>query len=416
MYNENFEYIISHFKNGDEPYLGTIHVNGNHINKSILRPLLRALTDEDAEKLRNMCGNDSGLKYRIDNRKVILKSDDKTFERNESVDTLFDWLKTRKGWVSVIKRELKRRFDYMDWKDQVRVMRLFLFTAKTDREWCYKRMRRWWNDEVKEDLMACWEKYHDELAAEVVARYAPMDFVMQNESELARLSPTDLCLRTGRLDYMAEDLSSDQKFYSYVYVLSKLKPFLSYDEQKVLLYKAVAFDLLSYTYDLFSSQNDKYQFHGNLTSFLISAFGKMACPDIIVEYEMWRNDCLEAAASVIALKDWPSEGRAFLCKNAIRFKTFVTSLPIVSDNIRILYDVLSEKVTIEDFEAKSKEFIGREQYQLMILRKLHIIDLIIKDSENIDVWAKLSELHIFPFEFIVMSDKLNGFDDLRFPF
>ena len=277
-------------------------------------------------------------------------------------------------------------------------------------------MRRWWNDEMTEDLMACWEKYHDELAAEVVARYAPMDFVMQNESELARLSPTDLCLRTGRLDYMTEDLSSDQKFYSYVYVLSKLKPFLSYDEQKVLLYKAVAFDLLSYTYDLFSSQNDKYQFHGNLTSFLISAFGKMACPDIIVEYEMWRNDCLEAAASVIALKDWPSEGRAFLCKNAIRFKTFVTSLPIVSDNIRILYDVLSEKVTIEDFEAKSKELIGREQYQLMILRKLHIIDLIIKDSENIDVWAKLSELHIFPSEFIVMSDKLNGFDDLRFPF
>ena len=392
MYNENFEYIISHFKNGDEPYLGTIHVNGNHINKSILRPLLRALTDEDAEKLRNMCGNDSGLKYRIDNRKATFKLDDKTFERNESVDTLFDWLKTRRGWVSVIKRELKRRFDYMNWDEQVRVIRLFLFKAKTDREWCYKRMRRWWNDAVTEDLMACWKKYHDELAAEIVVRYAPMDFVMQNESELARLSPTELCLRTSRLEYLDEKLNWVKDFREYIYVISKLKPQLSYEKQRNLLYRVAAIDLFYFTYNLYSNPGDAYQFYGNLTSFLISAFGKMGCADIIMEYEKWRNDCLRVADNIISLKNWSEEERVCICKNAIRFKTFIMNMPIVSDCIRVMYDVLTGNVKFEDFKVGYEKLTHMEKYQLYILKSLNDIDLVIKDIYPIDV---LGELGVF---------------------
>lgn len=401
MYPENLEYIISHFKNGDEPYFGTIQVNGSHINKSILRPLLRALTDEEAEKLRKMCKDDSELIYRINHRNTVFTSEAKTFERNESVDTLFDWLKTRKGWVSVIKRELKRRFDYMDWMEQVKVMRLFLFKTKTDREWCYKRMRRWWNDEIIEDLMACWEKYHDELAAEAVARYAPMDFVMLHESELARLSPADLCLRTGKLEYLADDLSSPRKLYSYIHVLSKLGQRLSYDNQKMLLYRAVAFDLLAYAYDLFSVTTASYHFYGNLTSFLISAFGKMGCADIIVEYEMWRNDCLDAAESVISLKIWPSEGRAFICKNAIKLKTFVTHLPIVCDNIRILHEVLTEKMNRDDLD-KIVNPTKNEEEQMWVLYNLRDIDVMIENVDNLDVWYKLKDLGFSPTDFDVL--------------
>ena len=50
MYNENLEYIVSHFKDGVEQSLGTVFVNGKNVSKSVLIPLINALSDEEAEK------------------------------------------------------------------------------------------------------------------------------------------------------------------------------------------------------------------------------------------------------------------------------------------------------------------------------------------------------------------------------
>lgn len=402
MYNENLEYIISHFKDGVETSFGTVFVNGKNVSKSVLIPLLNALSDEEAEKLKEMCGNDFRLRELIDKRDVSLQ-DDKVFERNESVATLIEWLNVRKGWASKVKSELKRRFDYMSWEEQVSVMKV-MFKTKVDRKWCYKKMRYWWNDAFTEDLMACWEKYHEENAAEVVARYAPMEFVMKYEDELARLVPATLCLRTGKMSYIEGKLNSEQECYSYIFVLSRLKPQLEYEAMKKLLYRVVAFDLLSYSQSL--SIIGINQFYGDLTSFLISAFGKMGCADIIVEYEKWRNECLSKANGFILLKKSTVESIPLDYENAIRFKTFITNLPIVSDNIRLLYDVLTGKETIKGLQDRYEGFTENEKRLFNVLQSLWSSISFMIDSDNKDVLMRPTK------DCVIYSD-LDAFEMLR---
>ena len=81
MYNENLEYIVSHFKDGVKSGLGTVFVNGKNVLKSVLIPLLNALSDEEAEKLKGMSSNDFRLRELIDKRGVSLR-DDNVFEWN----------------------------------------------------------------------------------------------------------------------------------------------------------------------------------------------------------------------------------------------------------------------------------------------------------------------------------------------
>ena len=402
MYNENLEYIVSHYKDGVETSFGTVFVNGKNVSKSVLIPLLNALSDEEAERLKEMCGNDFRLRELIDKRGVSLQ-DDKVFERNESVATLIEWLNVRKGCASKVKSELKRRFDYMSWEEQVSVMKV-MFKTKVDRKWCYKKMRYWWNDAFTEDLMACWEKYHEENAAEVVARYAPMEFVMKYEDELARLAPANLCLRTGKMSYIEGKLNSEQECYSYIFVLSRLKPQLEYEAMRKLLYRVVAFDLLSYSQNL--SIIGINQFYGDLTSFLISAFGKMGCADIIVEYEKWRNECLSKANGFILLKKSTVESISLDYENAIRFKTFITNMPIVSDSIRVFYDVLTETVTFKELEDRYESFTEDEKEQINILKFIirpKLIDFLPKEED----WVLLKKMSISPDDFDIVSPFVN---------
>ena len=81
MHNENLEYIVSHYKDGVETSFGTVFVNGKNVSKSVLIPLINALSDEEAEKLKEMCGNDFRLRELIDKRGVSLR-DDNVFEWN----------------------------------------------------------------------------------------------------------------------------------------------------------------------------------------------------------------------------------------------------------------------------------------------------------------------------------------------
>ena len=404
MYNENLEYIVSHFKDGVETSFGTVFVNGKNVSKSVLIPLINALSDEEAERLKEMCGNDFRLRELIDKRGVSLQ-DDKVFERNESVATLIEWLNVRKGWASKVKSELKRRFDYMSWEEQVSVMKV-MFKTKVDRKWCYKKMRYWWNDAFTEDLMACWEKYHEENAAEVVARYAPMEFVMKYEDELARLAPANLCLRTGKMSYIEGKLNSEQECYSYIFVLSRLKPQLEYEAMKKVLYRVVAFDLLFYCRGVLNFVNS--EFYGDLTSFLISAFGKMGCVDIIVEYEKWRSECLGKAEDLISLKKWPDGDKFVVYKNAIKLKTFIINLPFVSDNIHILYDVLIEKVKIKEVYDRYESLTKDEKNQFNVLRDLwYAAPLAMENGVEVGDRGKLEDLGICSDDFDVVTQFTN---------
>lgn len=57
------------------------------------------------------------------------------YKRNTPVNTLLKrYLDKKSGKVSEARREIKYRFDYLDWSVQKRILTAFLASGKTDRE------------------------------------------------------------------------------------------------------------------------------------------------------------------------------------------------------------------------------------------------------------------------------------------
>ena len=81
--------------------------------------------------------------------------------RNRPIASLIKlYLDKKSGKVSEARKEIQKRFDYLDWKDQKRIILAFLQSGKSDREWAYGKIYRQWDVCYFEPVKALWQKYH----------------------------------------------------------------------------------------------------------------------------------------------------------------------------------------------------------------------------------------------------------------
>ena len=101
--------------------------------------------------------------------------------RNRPIATLINWFNDkRSGKVTDARKEIQKRFDYLDWKDQKRIILAFLQSGKSDREWAYGKIYRQWDDCYLEPVKALWEKYHENVCTWSVIQHFPIEYVRQN--------------------------------------------------------------------------------------------------------------------------------------------------------------------------------------------------------------------------------------------
>ena len=61
-------------------------------------------------------------------------------KRNTPIATLIkNFINKRSGRVTESREEIQKRFDYLDWKDQKKIILAFLDSGKTDRQWAYSK-------------------------------------------------------------------------------------------------------------------------------------------------------------------------------------------------------------------------------------------------------------------------------------
>ena len=59
-------------------------------------------------------------------------------KRNTPIATLIkNYINKKSGKVPESRKEIQRRFDHLDWKDQKKIMQAFLESGKADRLWAY---------------------------------------------------------------------------------------------------------------------------------------------------------------------------------------------------------------------------------------------------------------------------------------
>lgn len=64
-------------------------------------------------------------------------------QRNRPIATLIKWYSDKKsGKVSDARKEIIRRFDYLDWNVQKKILMAFLDAGQSDRQWAYRKIYR----------------------------------------------------------------------------------------------------------------------------------------------------------------------------------------------------------------------------------------------------------------------------------
>ena len=119
--------------------------------------------------------------------------------RNTPVRTLIkNFTDKKSGKVSEARRELIRRFNYLDWKDQKRLIPIFLDSGKTDRDWIYPKLLNLWDKSFEKQVRERWEELHEYKCSWAVIRHLPETYVMEHIDELkGGRNYFFICMRLG---------------------------------------------------------------------------------------------------------------------------------------------------------------------------------------------------------------------------
>ena len=106
-------------------------------------------------------------------------------QKNRPIATLIKlYIDKKSGKVSDARKELQKRFDYLDWKDQKRIIFAFLQSGATDRQWAYGKIYSQWDKCYLKPIKALWEKYHEDMCAWSIIQHFPIKYVQKNAIQL----------------------------------------------------------------------------------------------------------------------------------------------------------------------------------------------------------------------------------------
>lgn len=110
-----------------------------------------------------------------------MTNNDDIGRRNTPIATLIkDYINKKSGKVSDSRKEILWRFKYLDWKDQKKIIRAFLDSGKTDRQWAYSTMLDYWDKSFEPKVKELWEQFHEERCSWAVIRHFPVKYLSQN--------------------------------------------------------------------------------------------------------------------------------------------------------------------------------------------------------------------------------------------
>ena len=137
-------------------------------------------------------------------------------KRNNPITKLIrNYVNKKSGKVSVSREEIKWRFDYLDWKDQKKILTAFMESGISDREWAYSKMLDNWDDSFQPKVKELWETYREYKCSWSIIRYFPLEYIKEHIGEF-----TDerdyyfICLRLAKdKDYTLDRTKLTDKDY-----------------------------------------------------------------------------------------------------------------------------------------------------------------------------------------------------------
>lgn len=242
-----------------------------------------------------------------------------TKKKNTPVATLIKrYLNKKSGKVTDSRAEIQWRFDYLDWKDQKKIMLAFLDSGKTDRQWAYLKLLDFWDEAFEEKVKALWEQYHEDKCAWVVIRHLPVEYIVQNMDKFTgRRDYYFICLRLARdKNYVIDkDKLNDKDYLAVLYhTCRSVDP----DEAEDILYQTVHKVCMTYfawyeTWVLNRYQNIEVgsivtPINYNPVSHVLYYIRKLNCDFVVERFGEWNATVQEAIAKSPEYKKLLKEG------------------------------------------------------------------------------------------------------------
>lgn len=161
-------------------------------------------------------------------------------KRNTPIATLIkNYINKNSGKVSDSRNEIQRRFDYLDWKDQKKIVLAFLESGKTDRQWAYSKALDFWDKSFEPKIKELWEQLHEDKCSWVVIRHFPVKYLSQNINKFTgERDYYFICLRLAEdKDYVIE--KDKLSLTDYPAVLYHTGRSIDMEEAENLLYESV---------------------------------------------------------------------------------------------------------------------------------------------------------------------------------
>lgn len=159
-------------------------------------------------------------------------------KRNRPVAMLLKQFCNKKSKrVSEARKELQKRFLYLDWTQQKKIIQAHLLSTKADRYWIYPKMLSLWDKSFKDTIQALWEEYHEERCSWLVIRYLPIEYIMEHFDELSfGRNYFFICLRLGNhTDFTINKLHLQP--LEYIYLVHHFSLSIATDEAMEIMYQ-----------------------------------------------------------------------------------------------------------------------------------------------------------------------------------
>ena len=139
-------------------------------------------------------------------------------EKNLPISTLLRYYTTPgSGKKDYACKNLKKRFDAIDYNYQRKILSAFLESNKTDRQWACKKLYYKWDPLFIKRIKNCWFKYQEKCLAFVIVKHFPSSFIIKELDHLSKLVDYwALCLRLGKHKSFIikwNKLSLEKEFY-----------------------------------------------------------------------------------------------------------------------------------------------------------------------------------------------------------
>lgn len=154
--------------------------------------------------------------------------------KNENIDTVLKhFLNKKSKKVVESRKELKKRFEYLDFQDQKKIINAFLASPNSnDVEWGGHKAGLHWDNCFIEPLTKAFERklYLDVVIT--IIRHFPIEFVKEHEEVLASRNKEDLCIRLGNEPGFSLD-KYELYIFEYLYILASLKREVPESEEEI---------------------------------------------------------------------------------------------------------------------------------------------------------------------------------------